>query len=257
MGTQSYLENLNALDQKTFKLLNARLAIANQNLNNDLKDLVNLSIQKEYFRRIKKRTFDCLVAEDDIEIMEIISGQLKLNGFKVEAVTNFKDLQTKLKENFYCTVFVDINMPKSLDVKEKELAWSYLKEFRVENTLTNIYIISAFAQEKHNLLGHPDLKIKANLQKPFSPRLLIPYLKSDLEDYKQLDQEIEGHQCFCLEKWKGIVGYHFCMERLKLVDGDISLASKLCNVSERTIRRAINASNDESIKEEGCRCLRE
>lgn len=240
MKSPHYLDRIKSINLPAYKKLKAMSILSAKEDDENLTHLIAHLVEKTYFLTVKKKSYDVLVCDDNAEVLESISTEFRLQGFTVDTANSVAQLQEKLQTNFHISLFVDINLPAGPQPETMETAWASLYDFRTKNNLSNIYIVSAFAQEMSAVLGHPDLKIKANIQKPFFSKMLIPYLKADCQYFKILQKEIENHPLFNLGKWKTQLILNYCQERLQLVDGDIKLAADLCHVSERTIRRALN-----------------
>ncbi|HOJ85744.1 MAG: response regulator transcription factor [Elusimicrobiales bacterium] len=52
-----------------------------------------------------------LIADDEMDITELLKGFLSSHGYECEAVTNGKDALNKIKQNKYDLVLLDVMMP--------------------------------------------------------------------------------------------------------------------------------------------------
>ena len=244
MPFRNYLARLLEIDSSSYNFFNAQLKIGQHSGQPDFQKQLEYQVQTEVFSRVMKKCFDCLIVEDDIELSESLRTNLQLQGFNVDTAKDINQFDRKVQTNYYTVLFVDINMPVSSVNSYLTTIWPFLYNFRTYNQVTSIYITSAYAQEMHNVKDHQSLGIAAHLQKPFISNLLVPYLRSDLALCAQRAEYIQNHPQFCLDKWRLFKIAEFCQTRLDLVDGDYHLASELCNVSERTIRRAISVAQN-------------
>lgn len=110
-----------------------------------------------------------LIAEDDKDILEILSLYLESNDFKVYQANNGKDaLDIMVKENISIAL-VDIMMPVMN-------GYELIKEIR-KNSQIPIIIISAKNMEKDKILGL-DIGSDAYITKPFNPLEVVATVKA-------------------------------------------------------------------------------
>lgn len=110
-----------------------------------------------------------LIAEDDKDILEILSLYLESNDFKVYQSSNGKDALEVMKKEEINIVLVDIMMPIIN-------GYEFIKEVRKTSRIP-IIIISAKNMEKDKILGL-DIGSDAYITKPFNPLEVVATVKA-------------------------------------------------------------------------------
>ncbi len=224
-------------------LLDSYITIATSSQDAEFVQLVRSYVEIKLFQETMSSEYHCLIAEDDEDVLSSMQTLLQLEGFNVDTARNMEELTIKLANKFYPALFVDINMPANDKNKNLVQAWSYLDSFRNTNTITSIYIISAEAQVFRNVMSHKNLDIVAHLQKPFTARMIIPYLKAEHLRLENIKKQFKQHPNFSINKWRSVMMANYCQARLNIAKGDFALAAKLCNITERSIRRIIKQND--------------
>jgi two-component system, OmpR family, alkaline phosphatase synthesis response regulator PhoP len=117
-----------------------------------------------------------LLAEDDEFIIDIYTKKLESEGFSVVVAKDGQEAMTKIKENIFDLVLLDIVLPK-FD------GWQILKEIKQDERLkmTKVVILSNLGQksevEKGADLGATKYMIKAN----YSPSEMVKEIKKILK----------------------------------------------------------------------------
>ncbi|AXP55498.1 response regulator [Haemophilus influenzae] len=111
-----------------------------------------------------------LLVDDDIELTELLSTLLELEGFDVETANNGLDALQKLNES-YKLVLLDVMMPKLNGIET-------LKEIRKVSNVP-VMMLTARGEDIDRVLG---LELGADdyLPKPFNDRELIARIKAIL-----------------------------------------------------------------------------
>ncbi|HHF1214122.1 TPA: response regulator, partial [Haemophilus influenzae] len=111
-----------------------------------------------------------LLVDDDIELTELLSTLLELEGFDVETANNGLEALQKLNES-YKLVLLDVMMPKLNGIET-------LKEIRKVSNVP-VMMLTARGEDIDRVLG---LELGANdyLPKPFNDRELIARIKAIL-----------------------------------------------------------------------------
>lgn len=111
-----------------------------------------------------------LLVDDDIELTELLSTLLELEGFDVETANNGLEALQKLNES-YKLVLLDVMMPKLNGIET-------LKEIRKVSNVP-VMMLTARGEDIDRVLG---LELGADdyLPKPFNDRELIARIKAIL-----------------------------------------------------------------------------
>jgi DNA-binding response OmpR family regulator len=87
-----------------------------------------------------------LIADDDLELGDILREELVDYGYRVHVVDNGADAIAQLKENRYKLAIVDIRMPK-VD------GFGVLKFIKEEMPAVKIIMLTAYADLKHAVMS--------------------------------------------------------------------------------------------------------
>lgn len=112
-----------------------------------------------------------LLVDDDLELTELLSELLSLEGFEVRIVHNGQDALNELEQQTYDIILLDVMMPVLNGIET-------LKQLRQKLT-TPVLMLSARDDEIDRVLG---LELGADdyLPKPFNDRELIARIKAIL-----------------------------------------------------------------------------
>ncbi|MGN1344399.1 MAG: response regulator transcription factor [Traorella sp.] len=124
-----------------------------------------------------------LIAEDDIDIIELLTLYLTSNGFQVFSSENGQDALTIFKKEKIDVALVDIMMPQMN-------GYEFIKEVRKTSDLP-IIIISAKTVDVDRVLGL-DLGADVYLTKPFNPLEVVAYVKALLRRCQPDKEKIES-----------------------------------------------------------------
>ncbi|MGL5767601.1 MAG: response regulator transcription factor, partial [Sarcina sp.] len=121
-----------------------------------------------------------LIAEDNQEIIDVLTLYLESDGFQVLKVNNGEDALEIVKKNKVDLAILDIMMPKMN-------GYNLTKKIRGFSDIP-IIILSAKNQDTDKILG---LNIGADdyLTKPFNPLEIIARVKSNLRRYNMVNRE--------------------------------------------------------------------
>lgn len=122
-------------------------------------------------------TYSVLIAEDDPDIVELLTLYLESNGFAVFSACNGADALEIARRESICIALVDIMMP-GLN------GYELVKGIRQFSNLP-IIILSAKGTPADKVLGL-NIGADAYLTKPFDPLEVVAYLKAALRRYYQL-----------------------------------------------------------------------
>lgn len=119
-----------------------------------------------------------LVIEDEREIAELIAYALQKDGFQVDIALDGKEALSKLKEEVYDLVVLDLMLPY---VQGLEICKFIRNNPNMQNT--GIIIVTAKGEELDRIMG---LEMGADdyVTKPFSPRELTARIKAVLRRTK-------------------------------------------------------------------------
>ena len=112
-----------------------------------------------------------LVADDEKEIVELVSRFAEHEGFKVDTASNGMEAVSMSEKNEYDLIILDIMMPE-ID------GFTVCKEIRKQKQ-TPVIMLSALGTEYDKLMGF-ELGIDDYVVKPFSPRELMARVKAVL-----------------------------------------------------------------------------
>jgi len=122
-----------------------------------------------------------LIVDDEEGIRNIIKEYCESMNYETEEAVNGKEALTKLRNNSYDLLVLDIMMPE-LD------GFSMLKELESNKRIPTI-VLSARGEEYDKLSGF-DLGIDDYLTKPFSPKELMARIKAILQRTHKDQMEI-------------------------------------------------------------------
>ena len=110
-----------------------------------------------------------LIAEDEVEIAELLSLYLESEGFETVIFHNGKEALESLKKDDYEVLLADIMMPEMN-------GYELIKEVRKINNIP-VIIISAKAGHEDRILGL-NIGADAYITKPFNPLEVVAYVKA-------------------------------------------------------------------------------
>ncbi len=124
-----------------------------------------------------------LIIEDEESILMALEDNLKLEGYDVASARDGELGLSKVMENQYDLIILDIMLPKMN-------GFDVCRRIRQEGISTPILMLTAKSQEIDKVLG---LELGADdyVTKPFSPRELIARVKALLRRAKPQEQGIE------------------------------------------------------------------
>ncbi len=176
------------------------------------------------------KEYRLLIAEDDINLGQILKEYLELKGYKATLVRDGLEAIDSFKRNHYDLCLLDIMMPK-------KDGFAVGKEIRTINPDTPFIYLTARSQQEDTLKG---LKLGADdyIKKPFSMEELTLRLQAIL---RRTDNGEPRQEQFTL----GNYNFDYTRHQLKL-DGDIrKLTSKeaellllLCQTMNKTLDRS-------------------
>jgi len=115
-----------------------------------------------------------LVVDDEADIVELVSYNLKKEGFSVDSASEGETALLKLKKNSYSLVVLDLMLP---GLQGSELCRIIRSDPRISSL--PIIMLTAKGEEVDRILG---LEIGADdyITKPFSPRELVARIRAVL-----------------------------------------------------------------------------
>ena len=115
-----------------------------------------------------------LVVDDEADIVELVSYNLKKEGFSVDSASDGETALLKLKKNSYSLVVLDLMLP---GLQGSELCRIIRRDPRISSL--PIIMLTAKVEELDRVLG---LEIGADdyITKPFSPRELVARVRAVL-----------------------------------------------------------------------------
>ena len=131
-------------------------------------------------------THKILIAEDDKDIIELLSLYLSGEGFDILAAENGREALTIAKGEDVCAALVDIMMPVMN-------GYEFIRELRTFSQIP-VIILSARDLDQDRILGL-NIGADAYLTKPFNPLEVVAYVKSAVrrwESTKTLAAEETG-----------------------------------------------------------------
>ena len=129
-----------------------------------------------------------LIAEDEIEIRDILFEYFTENKFVVDVVSNGKEALNAIEHTYYNLIITDIMMPE-LDGKE------FIAAIRKKDNYTPVIVITALSEDGDEI-EVMDLGADGYIKKPFSLRVLLSHCESLLRkknsqnSYSFLDYEL-------------------------------------------------------------------
>ena len=105
-----------------------------------------------------------LVADDDLNICELLRLYLEKEGFEVVMAHDGEEAVAKFESEKPSLILLDIMMPK-LD------GWQVCREIR-ETSKVPIIMLTARSEERDELQGF-ELGVDEYISKPFSPKILV------------------------------------------------------------------------------------
>ena len=142
--------------------------------------------------------YKVLIAEDDRDIVELLTLYLNSDGFSVFTAENGEDALEIAKTQKISIALVDIMMPKMN-------GYDLIKNIRTFSNMP-IIIVSAKNMDNDKILGL-NIGADAYLTKPFNPLEIVAYIKAILRRYYEL-----GAQSVEKEPEKLTVGESSCFE---------------------------------------------
>lgn len=186
--------------------------------------------------KLRGETMDykVLIAEDDRDIVELLTLYLNSDGFSVFTAENGEDALEIAKTQKISIALVDIMMPKMN-------GYDLIKNIRTFSNMP-IIIVSAKNMDNDKILGL-NIGADAYLTKPFNPLEIVAYIKAILRRYYELGaQSVENEpekltvgeleldlQKFVLRK-RGIL--------VPLTSTELKIIAKLMQSPERIFTKA-------------------
>ncbi len=122
-----------------------------------------------------------LIAEDDQDIVELLTLYLEGNGFYVKSAANGKEAYDMLTTETADLAIVDIMMPEMN-------GYELIRKLRGENNQIPIMILSAKGLDVDRVLGL-DIGADAYLTKPFNPLEVVATIKAILRRCHSLNED--------------------------------------------------------------------
>lgn len=119
-----------------------------------------------------------LIAEDEKDLVEILTAYLSKEGYRVVSTDNGSDVNDIIRNEKISLLLLDVMLPKMM-------GFDVLSEIRASSDIPVIMMTSLNA-EKHRLQGF-DLGADDYICKPFSPREVVARVKSVL---KRIDSNL-------------------------------------------------------------------
>ena len=119
-----------------------------------------------------------LIAEDDIDIIELLKLYLENNGFIVDSVSDGESALDMLKRNTYDILLADLILPL-------KNGYELIKEARLFTNIP-IIIISAKNMDSDKILGL-DIGADLYITKPFNPLEVVAYVKTIIRRYYEFE----------------------------------------------------------------------
>ena len=138
--------------------------------------------------------FTILIAEDDTDILELLTLYLENNSYKIILAKNGLEAWEIFKQNKIDLILVDIVMPEMN-------GYELIKKIRSESEVP-IIVMSAKNQDSDRILG---LNLGADLyiSKPFNPLEVVAYIQAILRRTKQY-QEYDKSKDRIIHNWQFI-----------------------------------------------------
>lgn len=131
-----------------------------------------------------------LIAEDDADIVELLSLYLTGEGYNVLTAENGLQALEKIESSKVDMAILDIMMPEMN-------GYDVLKRIREKNNFP-VIILSAKEMDTDKILGL-NLGADAYLTKPFNPLEVVAYVKSALRRYYELGGNDSAHKAAATE----------------------------------------------------------
>lgn len=122
-----------------------------------------------------------LIAEDDRDIVELLTLYLERDGFSVSSAPDGAEALEMLQQESYSMALVDIMMPKLN-------GYELIRRIRQESNIP-IIILSARNLDTDKVMGL-DLGADAYITKPFNPLEVVAYAKAMSRRYFQLGAQL-------------------------------------------------------------------
>jgi DNA-binding response OmpR family regulator len=113
-----------------------------------------------------------LVAEDDVDIRELMAENLVRSGYEVDTAKDGADAWKALNQTNYYLLITDYKMPRVTGVE-------LIKKLRSEDMALPVILVSG-TMPTEELTRHPWLRIDATLSKPFTVEELLGVVKKVL-----------------------------------------------------------------------------
>lgn len=179
--------------------------------------------------------YNILIAEDDEDIIELLTLYLDSNDFIVFCATNGKKALDIMKKEDIHIVLVDIMMPEMN-------GYTFIKNTRSFSNIP-IIIISAKSMDQDKILGL-DIGADVYITKPFNPLEVVAYVKSMIRRYYNFDSVIDNY----VDERKILIGEleldldNFILRKngrvVILTAAELKIISKLMKEPERIFTKA-------------------
>jgi two-component system alkaline phosphatase synthesis response regulator PhoP len=143
------------------------------------------TMEKTYFRTMKKKDIKILLVDDEPDILEIIGYNLSQEGYQIITASNGKDAITKAKKGLPQLIIMDVMMPE-MDGMEACEAIRKIPEL----SHTIIAFLTARSEDYSQVAGF-DAGADDYIAKPIKPKLLVSKVKALLRRLKEEEQNSE------------------------------------------------------------------
>jgi two-component system, OmpR family, alkaline phosphatase synthesis response regulator PhoP len=131
------------------------------------------------------RNYHILLVDDEKDVLEFLSYNLKREGFIVSTANNGKDAVTTATENPPHLIILDVMMPEMDGIATCE-------QIRQVPALKNTLIIFLTARgEDYSQIAGFDAGADDYVTKPIKPKVLISRVKALLRRYQGIEDEVE------------------------------------------------------------------
>jgi DNA-binding response OmpR family regulator len=131
-----------------------------------------------------------LIAEDDLDLLTLVSYTLRNAGYEITAVTNGEDAIAAVAHERYSLLVLDINMPSQ----------NGLQVCVTARQRSNVPVLMLSARDREqDLLQALEAGADAYLVKPFSPRILIARVQALMRRATPSESNALSSECFRLD----------------------------------------------------------
>ncbi len=137
-----------------------------------------------------------LIAEDEVDLREVLVEYLKSAGYEVEAVTNGREALEQSREKAFDGMVMDIMMPEMSGLDA-------LEQMRKEHNMTPILLLTAMSEVDDRIKGL-DAGADDYLTKPFSLGELLARVRSMTRRKSEYTQRILSYGGLSLDIEEGV-----------------------------------------------------